>query len=125
MINVSGRIPLDSEELDRTGGEEVRLLRGALPQPQVPPHPPEEVQSHGPGRHPQPQDESGVQFNRNFRHFLKPVPNHVWSHEACLPPSISGYRQEMDENISTVALMVCASSARLYLSFPPFPACIL
>ena len=46
-----------------------------------------------------------------------------------LPPSISEYRQEMDENISTAlstaAFMVTVSSAWLHLSFPPFPAWIL
>ena len=42
-----------------------------------------------------------------------------------VPPSISGYRQEMDENISTAALIVGVSTAWLHLSFPPFPASIL
>ena len=45
-----------------------------------------------------------------------------------VPPSISGYWrywQEMDETISTAALMAGLSFAWLHLKFPPFPASIL
>ena len=44
-----------------------------------------------------------------------------------VPPLISEYQQEMDENISTAALMAWVNSAWLHLSlsFPLFPAIIL
>ena len=42
--------------------------------------------------------------------------NELCSLDGSIPPSISGYQQEMDENISTAALMVGLSSAWLHLS---------